>query len=121
MTLKEAQSITNYVHAHAQKCDGTVTVKSEDPISGVITKTKIPCDMCKHNTRRMGEIPVEFLSECLSEAPAPPASFSMATLLVESVFERGTHRTKRAQRDLIAGMGILRWYQDNGGKLNVSH
>jgi hypothetical protein len=128
MDLSHALTITAMAHTHyrhggkkGQACNGTISTKEIDPITEKEVKITLPCQSCIHHTERLGTIPIQFLSECLSEPPSPPARFSMATLLLESVLERGTHKSRRGQRDFIAGMKLLKDYQDLGGKLNVSH
>lgn len=119
LTLAQTLTVVNVIHAHARKCDGTITIKVTDPDTGEVQKFKEPCKICVTNTKRLGEIPAPILSECLAEVPPPPAMFCLATLILESTFERGTHNTHRAMRDRTAGMVLLKEYQDMGGKLKT--
>lgn len=120
--LTIAKRGTEFRHAHARKCNGRVKIKLINHYTGEETKVEVPCKVCIDNLAWFNQLPPDILSLCLQEPYTTEARFSLASLIVESTFERGTHKGKRARRDLICGMHLLKFWQDElGGKLPRSN
>lgn len=93
--------------SHTQRCNK----KAED------------CKLCEQIQKFFSLLPLHHLSDAMAEPAPQEATFSLATLIMESTFERGTHRSARGLRDKAAGMSLLRYYEKElGGKLSpTSH
>lgn len=77
------------------------------------------CRLCEQIQRFFSLLPLHHLSTAMAEVPPQEATFSLATLAMESMLERGTHKSARALRDRVASMTLLRYYEKElGGKLS---
>lgn len=77
------------------------------------------CRICAQIQTFFSLLPLHHLTEALTEPSATPATFSFGTLIMDSTFERGTHRSQRGLRDQAAGMMLLKYYEEEGGKLGA--
>lgn len=77
------------------------------------------CRICAQIQMFFSLLPLHHLSEALVEVPATPATFSFGTMIMDSTFERGTHRSQRGLRDKAAGMMLLKYYEEEGGRLGA--
>lgn len=57
------------------------------------------------------------LSKTLEDIRAPRMRVSMAAVAVDALIERTNHSSKRATADVVAAMGVLKWYESMGGRL----
>lgn len=75
------------------------------------------CKMCNRSLAFFSSIPLNHLPDALGEPATQRATFQLATLTMESTFNRGTMKGERAMRDKAAGMRLLQEYESMGGKL----
>jgi hypothetical protein len=75
------------------------------------------CSTCKRNLETFSTIPSGALNKFLTEPLAKGMRVSVAVLVVDSMFDRTTHNTKRASRDFEAAYPIMKDYEQRGGRL----